>query len=139
MGTTSPADARSLTATARTHLARAQHASHGRSAHTVHGGQNHALRQTLVALRAGTVLREHPSSRDATLQVLTGHIQLATGRCTRQAGTGDLITVPTTAHTLTAVEDTALLLTVSLGYAAPSPVATTNRRSPVYSWQEDWE
>ncbi len=40
----------SLTALAREHLAGAERASSGRSAHTVFGGHEHVLCQTLIAL-----------------------------------------------------------------------------------------
>ena len=42
----------SLTALAREHLEVARAASSGRSAHTVYGGHEHSLRQTLIALKA---------------------------------------------------------------------------------------
>ncbi|GAA1294771.1 hypothetical protein GCM10009609_75210 [Pseudonocardia aurantiaca] len=139
METTSAADTTSLADAARAHLERARAAVHGRSAHTVHGGHGRALRQTVIALRAGTTLREHHSSRDGTLQVLAGRVRLTSGRQTLDAVTGDLLTVPATAHTLSAVEDSALLLTVSLVLGAPDPVATATSADSVYSWQEDWE
>lgn len=44
----------SLTALAREQLKIAQKASSGRSAHTVYGGHEHVLRQTLIALAAAT-------------------------------------------------------------------------------------
>jgi quercetin dioxygenase-like cupin family protein len=69
-------DPTSLAHAARTHLDRARAADHGRSAHTVHGGHDRALRQTIVALRAGTTLHEHASAREATLQVLAGRVRL---------------------------------------------------------------
>ena len=43
----------SLTALARQQLELAQRASSGRSAHTVYGGHEHVLRQTVIALAAG--------------------------------------------------------------------------------------
>ena len=51
----------SLTALARQQLAAARTASAGRSAHTVYGGHEHNLRQTLIALVDGCRLhdREH--------------------------------------------------------------------------------
>ncbi|MDT5284288.1 MAG: hypothetical protein QOJ20_5483, partial [Mycobacterium sp.] len=49
----------SLTALAREHLETARATSSGRSAHTVYGGHEHSLRQTLIALTAGTELDEH--------------------------------------------------------------------------------
>ena len=51
----------SLTALVRHHLATASTASSGRSAHTIYGGHERALRQTLIALRAGSNLDEHES------------------------------------------------------------------------------
>src|SRR6478735_1030768 len=49
----------SLTALAREQLETARTASSGRSAHTVYGGHEHALRQTLIALTAGSALHDH--------------------------------------------------------------------------------
>jgi hypothetical protein len=49
----------SLAALARHHLEQALTAPSGRSAHTVYGGHEHVLRQTLIALRAGTNPDEH--------------------------------------------------------------------------------
>jgi quercetin dioxygenase-like cupin family protein len=130
-------DPTSLADAARTHVERARAADHGRSAHTVHGGHDRALRQTLVALRAGTTLREHPNEREATLQVISGRIRLTAGTQTLEATTNDLLTVPAAAHTLTAVEDSALLLTVSVVLGSPDAVAAT-AGGPSFSWQEDW-
>jgi quercetin dioxygenase-like cupin family protein len=130
-------DTTSLAGAALTHIERAQVAGHGRSAHTVHGGHDRALRQTVVALRAGTTLREHPSPREATLQVLTGRVRLTAGTQTLEAGPSDLLTVPAAAHTLSAVEDCALLLTVSVALGAPDATVAAGA-GPTYSWQEDW-
>jgi quercetin dioxygenase-like cupin family protein len=130
-------DPTSLADAARTHIERARDADHGRSAHTVHGGHDRALRQTVVALRAGTTLREHPSEREATLQVITGRIRLTAGTQMLEAAAFDLLTVPTTAHTLSAVEDSALLLTVSVVLGDPDVVGAT-AGGPLFSWQEDW-
>src|ERR1700755_243893 len=49
----------SLAALAREHLETARAVSSGRSAHTVYGGHEHSLRQTLIAMTAGTELDEH--------------------------------------------------------------------------------
>jgi hypothetical protein len=66
----------SLTALARQHLAAAHDAHSGRSAHTVYGGHQHTLRQTLIALTAGTSLDDHESPGEATPQVLHGRVCL---------------------------------------------------------------
>ena len=46
---------------------------------TVCGGHEHVLRQTLIALRAGSHLDEHASPGEATLQVLHGRVSLVAG------------------------------------------------------------
>ncbi len=76
----------SLTALARQHLTLAQDASSGRSAHTVYGGHEHVLRQTLIALTAGQKLDEHetPARRQST-------------SCTAGSGSAR-VTPPRTAH-----------------------------------------
>jgi quercetin dioxygenase-like cupin family protein len=62
----------SLPALVRQHLGTALTAASGRSAHAVYGGHEHVLRQTLIALRAGTSLDEHENPGEATIQVLHG-------------------------------------------------------------------
>jgi quercetin dioxygenase-like cupin family protein len=133
-------DTTSLADMARAHVEGARAAVHGRSAHTLHGGHDRVLRQTVIALRAGQALREHQGSREATLQVLVGRIRLTGSTQALEAITGDLVTVPAKDHTLDAVEDSAVLLTVGLVLGRPEPAVTAVRGAdPVYSWQEDGE
>ena len=86
----------------------------GRSAHTVHGGHEHALRQTLIALTAGSGLAEHDSPGEATLQVLRGRVRLTTAGESAEAAAGDLLVIPPQRHSLEAIDDSAVLLTVAL-------------------------
>ncbi len=62
----------SLTALAREHLEVARAASSGRSAHTVYGGHEHSLRQTLIALKAGSALDEHEAPAKRRCKSCTG-------------------------------------------------------------------
>jgi quercetin dioxygenase-like cupin family protein len=103
----------SLTALAREHLETARAARSGRSAHTVYGGHEHSLRQTLMALTAGSEMDEHESPGEATLQVLLGRVRLTNGQTHWDGTTGDHIIVPRSRHGLQALEDSAVLLTVA--------------------------
>jgi quercetin dioxygenase-like cupin family protein len=102
----------SLTALAREHLEAARAAKSGRSAHTVYGGHEHALRQTIIALTAGSELDEHESPGEATLQVLQGRVRLTAAQTHWEGSAGDHIVIPPSRHGLDAIEDSAVLLTV---------------------------
>ena len=139
METTSPTSTTSLADSVRTHMEHARAADHDRIGHMVQGGHDRALRQTVVALRTGTTPCEHHSSREATLQRLAGRIRRTAATQTLEAITADLLTVPAANHTLSAVEDSALLLTVSLVLGAPDAVATATSAARLYSRREDRE
>lgn len=103
----------SLEALARQHVERAVAADTGRSSQTVYGGHEHVLRQTLIALRADTVLSEHENPGEATVLVLRGRIQLRSSEAEWDGIAGDLLIVPPARHSVLAVEDAAFVLTVA--------------------------
>jgi len=103
----------SLTALVRQQLDLAQNSSSGRSAHTVYGGHEHVLRQTLIALVAGQKLDDHENPGEATVHVLHGHVVLKTGDTSWHGSAGDLLIVPDSRHSLEATEAAAVLLTVA--------------------------
>jgi quercetin dioxygenase-like cupin family protein len=103
----------SLTALARHQLETARAASSGRSAHTVYGGHEHNLRQTLMAMTAGSTMDDHESPGEATLQVLQGRVRVTNSQSGWDGSPGDHIVLPRTRHGLRAVEDSVVLLTVS--------------------------
>jgi quercetin dioxygenase-like cupin family protein len=105
-------DSVSLSDLAEQQLDIARSSKSGRSAHTVHGGHDHQLRQTLIALAAGRDLSEHHSPGETTLQVLRGHVRLSTAEDSWEGGAGDLLVVPRERHGLHAAEDSVILLTV---------------------------
>ncbi|MBC2932807.1 cupin domain-containing protein [Nocardioides sp. zg-1228] len=103
----------SLTALAVQQLETARTASAGRSAVTVHGGREHDLRQTVIAMTAGTRLGEHESPGEATLQVLEGEVSLHAGEDTHELRGGDHGVIPPVRHDLVARTDAVVLLTVA--------------------------
>lgn len=103
----------SLEALARQQLELAAAAGGGHTADTVYGGHEKVLRQTVVGMTQGARLAEHENPGEATVQVLLGRVRLATGELSWEGRRGDLIIVPDSRHSLEALEDSAVLLTVA--------------------------
>ena len=95
------------------HLAKAQESPQGRSSHTLVGGHDRRLRQTLIALLDGQELSEHESPGEATLMVLRGRVSLGTSTGEQVVGAHELAEIPTERHNLSALEDSVVLLTVA--------------------------
>jgi len=94
------------------HVRAAANSSSGRSSRTIHGGSDHRLRQTLMALAAGRILDEHENPGEATLQVLHGSVRLTSGDQLWDGGPGSYVVIPAGRHALEALTDCAVLLTV---------------------------
>ncbi|MET8565125.1 LuxR family transcriptional regulator [Streptomyces flaveolus] len=103
----------SLDALARERLENASTAASGRSAATVYGGHEHALRQTVLALTARTSLAEHEKPGEATPLMLRGRVRLTSGDNSSEGRSGDLITVPTAPPQSAGGRGRAVLLTVA--------------------------
>lgn len=93
-------------------MSTARTASSGRAARTIQGHHEHALRETVIALRAGEQMSEHESPGEATLQVLTGRVRLNAPDATWVGAPGDHLSIPAQRHSVDALEDSAMLLTV---------------------------
>lgn len=102
----------SLDAVARGQLKLATTASSRRSAKTLVGGHERFLRQTVVALLAGTTMAEHSNPGEATLLVIVGRVRLSAGDDNWEGRPGDLIVIPEAPHSVEALHDSAILLTV---------------------------
>jgi len=106
-----------LSQLAAAHLAAAQADERGRSPELlVHDGP---LRQTIIALVAGTELAEHNSPDAASMQVLLGRVRV-TGQETVELGAGKLSVLTHHRHSVRALEDSVFLLTTvtSVGQTA---------------------
>lgn len=90
------------------HLTAARAAENGRSAELIaHDG---VLRQSVIALVAGTRLAEHNSPKAATIQVLVGRVEVTGGGdVVLEAGRLEVLTHER--HAVTAHEDSVFLLT----------------------------
>jgi quercetin dioxygenase-like cupin family protein len=64
-------------------------------------------------MRAGVNLDEHENPGEATLQVLHGRITLVDGGNRWNGSPGDLLTIPNSRHSLEAVKNSVILLTVA--------------------------
>lgn len=102
----------SLTRLAEEQLDAARASKAGRAAHTVHGGHDHLLRQTLIALAGGRELAEHQSPGQATLQVLRGRVRVRTADDEWSGEQGDYLVIPRERHSVHADSDAVVLLTV---------------------------
>lgn len=96
------------------HLSVARGATHGRSAHTVVGGQGHVLRHLLLALRGGEELADHESPGEATLLVLRGRVSLGTASDSCEGVAGQMLVIPDERHNLEALEDAVVILTTAV-------------------------
>jgi quercetin dioxygenase-like cupin family protein len=103
----------SLTALADGLLSQALGASSRRGMRTVDGGRPHLLHQTLIALARGQMLEEHLGRGEATVQVLRGRVRVTAGDDTTDGSPGQLLILPGAQYSVTALEDSAMLLTVA--------------------------
>jgi quercetin dioxygenase-like cupin family protein len=103
----------SLDALARQQLELAATAGGGHTADTVYGGREKVLRQTVIGMVSGSRLAEHENPGEATVQVLRGRVRLSSGEHSWDGRAGDMIFVPEARHSLEALEDSAILLTVA--------------------------
>lgn len=85
----------------------------GRAADTVVGGHEKVLRQTVIAYTAGSGMGEHESPGEGTVYLIKGRIRLLAGDHIWEARTGDLLILPQVRHSLEAIEDSIMLLTVA--------------------------
>lgn len=104
----------SLEALVKEHLERAESASSGRSSHTIYGGHEHVLRQTVIAMAQGQGLNDHESPGEATLLVLHGRVRLETSTQSWEGAEGDHLVLPPERHNLMALTRAAVLLTVAV-------------------------
>jgi quercetin dioxygenase-like cupin family protein len=103
----------SLDALAREHSNRAASESTGRSSTTVYGGHERVLRQTLIALAAGRSMSEHENPGEATVVVFKGRVRLVAKDDAWDGRSGDMIVVPEVRHSIEAIENSVMLLTVA--------------------------
>ncbi|HKR71235.1 MAG TPA: cupin domain-containing protein [Streptosporangiaceae bacterium] len=103
----------SLDALARELLEKAAGTAVGRASRTVVGGHEKVLRQTVIAMTKDTALTEHANPGEASVHVLRGRVRLIAGNDTWDGRDGDLLIIPDASHSLKALQNSAVLLTVA--------------------------
>jgi quercetin dioxygenase-like cupin family protein len=93
----------------REHLDVAVDSPHGRSAVMV--AQDGPLRQTIIALRAGTTMGEHNPPLAGSIYVLEGAITVVSASDRAAVNEDQLALLPRERHSVEAVEDCVFLLT----------------------------
>lgn len=86
--------------------------SSGRATHVFRAVTGGALSQVLLVLREGRELSEHDNPGEALLHVLRGRVRLIVGDDTCALGPDDHLVIPQKRHSLLALEDAAVLLTI---------------------------
>lgn len=94
-------------------LDQARRSRAGRAAQTLTPGAGLPLKQTVFALEEGVKLTEHSCPPAATLHVLAGRVCLVTDGGHVELAPGDHAVVPPVRHSLTCLDDAAVLLTVA--------------------------
>jgi quercetin dioxygenase-like cupin family protein len=103
----------SLDALARQQVRMAASAAGHHTADTVYGGHEKVLRQTVIGMIAGARLAEHENPGEATALILRGRVRLWAAELSWEGSRGDLLILPDHRHSLEALEDSAVLLTVA--------------------------
>jgi len=103
----------SLEALARELSAKAAAAKGGRAAETVLGGHEKVLRQTVIAMVKDAELTEHANPGEASVYVLRGRVALVSRGQSWEGRDGDLLIVPDAPHSLRALHDSVVVLTVA--------------------------
>ncbi|MCE5292394.1 MAG: hypothetical protein LLG14_24610 [Nocardiaceae bacterium] len=94
-------------------LATARAASSGRATQVFHAVPHGRLSQVLLALCAGRALSDHANPGEAFVQVLSGRVRLSTGDHAWDLDSGEHMTIPQCRHSLAAVEDSVVVLTIA--------------------------
>lgn len=93
-------------------LVDAQNAPAQRAGHTIFGGRDATMRQTVIALAAGAELAEHDTPGEATLFILNGRVVLRTVLGAEvELAAGDHVEIPAARHSVAALVDSTFLLT----------------------------
>jgi quercetin dioxygenase-like cupin family protein len=113
-----------LAAAAGQQMRLARDSKSGRAARTIFGGSGGSLRHTVVALTAGATLAEHENPGEATVLVLEGRVRLVSPEADWSGREGDLLVVPQSRHSLQALTDATVLLTVAKSSRKPGGWST---------------
>lgn len=103
----------SIAAVMREQWDRAHQSPRGHSAATIEAAPADAFRHSIVAITAGNRINEHHGLGTTTVHVLVGRVRVACATESSEASSGELLVLPQAPHSVTALEDSAVLLTIA--------------------------
>jgi len=104
-----------LTALGEELLAEAAGAASGRATRVLRAKPGGSLSQVMLALLAGRELSEHENPGQALLEARRGRVRLLAGEASWELGPDEHITIPEQRHSLRALTDAVVTLTVVRG------------------------
>ena len=96
-------------------MAEAAGAASGRATRVLRARPGGSLSQVMLALDAGRELSEHENPGQALLEIRRGRVRLVAGEVAWELGTGEHVVIPDRRHSLLALEDALVTLTVVRG------------------------
>ena len=103
----------SIAAVMREQWDHAHRSPRGHSSAAIDAAPADRFRHSVVAITAGNRINEHHGLGTTSLHVLIGRVRVACATESSEVSSGELVVLPRSPHSVTALEDSAVLLTIA--------------------------